>query len=212
MSSIMMSSPDYFYPNRMRRILLLAMEEILGYSGVTKVLDLARLTEYIDQSPAYKHDLKFPSEHIGRLQVALENAFGPRAGRGLSIRVGRACLKYGMREFGPELGMTDLTFRLLPLQTRLKVGMEAIARIFNKLSDQSVRIEADGKHIYWHIEHCPLCRGRRAESVSCTLAAGILQEALYLVSGGKSFQVEGKNCNTCEGGPCTIMIDPTPIV
>ncbi len=208
---MMISTPIYFYPNRMRRILLLAMEEILGHSEVNAVLNLAHLPDYIDQSPACNHDMKFPSEHVGRLQAALESAFGPRAGRGVSIRVGRACLKYGLREFGTELGMTDLSFRLLPLPTRLRVGIEAIAGLFNQLSDRLIRLEVDEKHIYWHIERCPLCRGRQADGPCCTLATGLLQEALYWVSGGKHFLVEEKNCIACGDDTCTIMIDPTPM-
>ena len=102
--------PLYFYPNRMGRVVLLAMEEILGHSGVNAVLNLASLPEYINNYPSYNQDLNFPFEHISHLQVGFEGAYGPRAGRGLAMRVGRACLKFGLREFGPELGLTDLAF------------------------------------------------------------------------------------------------------
>ncbi len=207
----MKSAPVYFYPNRMGRIILLAMEEILGHNGVNAVLNLAHLPNYIDQYPAYNQDLKFPFEHVSRLETALESAYGPRAGRGLSLRVGRACLKYGLREFGPELGLTDLAFRVLPLPTRLKVGSEALAGLFNQFTDQRVRLEVDKKHIYWHIERCPLCWERQADGPCCDLAVGLLQEALYWVSGGKYFLVEEKNCIACGDSTCTIVIDQTPM-
>lgn len=190
---------------------MLAMEEILGHSGVNTVLDLAHLSVNIDQSSASSHDIKFPPEHVGRLQAALDSVYGPRGGRGLSIRVGRACVKYGLREFGPELGMTDLSFRLLPLPTRLRVGVEAIAGLFNQLSDRLVNLEVDEKHINWHIARCPLCRERQTDGPCCTLAVGLLQEALYWISGGKYFLVEEKECIACDGGTCTIMISKTPL-
>ena len=126
------------------------------------------------------------------------------AGRGLALRVGRACLKYGLREFGPELGLTDLAFRLLPLQTKLKTGSEAFAALFNKYTDQQVRLERDEKYIFWHIERCPLCWERRTESACCHLAVGLLQEALFWVSGGKYFEVEEKKCIACGDSTCTI--------
>jgi hypothetical protein len=144
----MISAPIYFSPNRMGRIVLLAMEEILGHDEVNAVLNLAHLPDYIDQYPASNQDLEFPFEYVGRLQATLECAYGPRAGRGLSLRVGRACLKYGLREFGSELGVTDLAFHLLPLPTRLKVGSEALAGLFNQFNDQCVHLEVDEKHIY----------------------------------------------------------------
>ncbi len=207
----MNSAPNFFYPNRVGRVVLLAMLEILGHEGVNVVLNLAYLPDYIDQYPAYNQDLKFSFDHVSRLQVALESAYGPRAGRGLSLRVGRACLKYGLREFGAELGMTDLAFRLLPLPTRLKVGSEALAGLFNQFLEQSVRLEVDEEHIYWHIERCPLCWERQAEGPCCALAVGLLQEALYWVSGGKYFMIEEKKCIACGDSTCTIVIDRTPM-
>src|ERR1035437_6640025 len=145
---------QYFYSNRMGRVILLAMEEILRHSGVNAVLNLMKLPEYINHYPPYNQDLHFPFEHISSLQVGLEEVYGPRAGRGLAVQVGRACLKYGLREFGPELGLTDLAFRLLPLQTKLKNGSEAFAALFNNFTDQRVRLEREEKYIYWHIERC----------------------------------------------------------
>jgi predicted hydrocarbon binding protein len=205
------SEKQYFYPNRMGRVVLLAMEEILGRGGVNAVLNLAGLSVYINDYPAYNQDLKFPFVHLSLLQSSLESAYGPRAGRGLALRVGRACLKYGMREFGPELGLTDLAFRLLPLQTKLKTGSEAFAALFNKYTDQQVRLERDEKTIFWHIDRCPLCWERQAESPCCHLAVGLLQEALFWVSGGKYFEVEEKKCIACGDSACTILIDRTPM-
>lgn len=207
----MKSASIIVYPNRMGRIVLLAMDEILGDIGVNTVLNLADLPNYIGQYTVYNQDLEFPFEHISRIQSAIERAYGPRAGRGLSLRVGRACLKYGLREFGPELGLTDLAFRLMPLPTRLKVGSEALAGLFNRFTDQRVRLEADAIHTYWHIERCPLCWERHTDDPCCALVVGLLQEALFWVSGGKFFQVEEKECIACGDSTCTIVIVRTPI-
>ncbi|HVM72879.1 MAG TPA: 4-vinyl reductase [Anaerolineales bacterium] len=203
--------PQYFYPDRMGRVILLAMEEILGHSGVNAALNLVDLSGYINNYPPYDQDLHFPFEHISQLQAGLEAEYGPRAGRGLAVRIGRACLKYGLREFGPELGLTDLAFRLLPLQTKLKNGSEAFAALFNNFTDQRVRLERDEKYIYWQIERCPVCWERQTEAPCCHLAVGLLQEALYWVSGGKYFDVEEKKCIACGDSTCTIFINRTPI-
>ncbi|MGB8215577.1 MAG: 4-vinyl reductase [Anaerolineales bacterium] len=202
---------QYFYPNRMGRVVLLAMEEILGHSGVNAVLNLVNLSGYINDYPPYNQDLKFPFKHVTQLQVGLESAYGPRAGRGLAVRIGRACLKYGLREFGPELGLTDLAFRLLPLQAKLTTGSDALAALFNDYTDQRVRLERDEKYIYWHIERCPLCWERQADGPCCHLAVGLLQEALFWVSGGKYFEVEEKKCIACGDSTCTILIDRNPM-
>ena len=216
----MISEKSYYYPNRMGRILLLAMEEILGRGGVNAVLNLANLPAYINNYPPYNQDRDFSFEHISLLQIGLERAYGPRTGRGLAQRVGRASFKYGLREFGPELGLTDLAFRLLPLQAKLKAGSEAFAALFNKSTDQRVHLERDEKAIYWHIDCCPLCWERRTAGDStsvqsngpcCHLAVGLLQEALYWISGGKYFEVEEEKCIACGDSTCTIVINQTPM-
>jgi predicted hydrocarbon binding protein len=187
------------------------MEEILGHNGVNAVLNLAGLPDYIDHYPPHNQDLKIPFVHLSAIQTALESIYGPRAGRGLALRAGRACFKYGLREFGPELGLTDLAFRLLPLSARLQTGSQAFAALFNDFTDQKVRLEHDEKNIYWIIERCPLCWERQAEGPVCMLAVGLLEEALYWVSAGKQFQVVEKSCLACGDSACTIVIDKTPM-
>lgn len=203
--------PTYYYPNRMGRIILLAMEEILGRTGLNAVLNLASLPEYINHSPPCNQDLEFPFDHISRIQIALEDAYGPRGGRGLALQVGRACFKYGLREFGSELGLTDLAFRLLPLPAKLKGGSEALAALFNGHTDQRVNLGRDEKNIYWHIERCPLCLSRKTDGPCCHLAVGLLQESLYWISGGKYFMVEETRCIACGDSACTIVIDQEPM-
>ncbi len=203
--------PAYFYPNRMGRIILLALEEILGGNGVNAALNQASLSDFIGNYPPHNQNLEFPFQSVSRLQSALDEMYGPRGGRGVALRAGRACFQYGLREFGPLFGLTDLTFRLLPLQTKLKMGANAFADVFNKYSDQRVRLEDKGKRIFWHIERCPLCWERHVESPACHMAVGVLQEALYWVSGGKYFNVEETHCIARGDSVCTIVIDKTPM-
>lgn len=203
--------PTYYYPNKMGRIILLAMEEILGKNGVNAVLNLAQLGHMINNYPPNNLDLQFSFIDLSKILESLEQLYGVRGGRGLALRSGRACLKYGLREFGSMLGITDLAFRLLPLPMKLKVGAEAFAQSFNDLTDQLVRLEEDDEHILWIIERCPLCWERKASSPVCSLAVGILQEALLWVSGGKFFQVEEISCIAMGDSTCTIAIHKEPL-
>ena len=205
-----MSSPDnqsYHYPNKMGRIILLAMEEILGRNGIHAILNHTELQQWINNYPPNNLDLSFPFEDLSRIQVGLEEIYGPRGGQGLALRIGQASFKYGLREFGPMLGITDMAFRLLPLPTKLSQGAEIFADTFNKFTDQRVRIDDTEKKIFWHIERCPVCWQRKVNKPSCDLAVGILQEALYWISGGKFFDVTEIAC-IAQGDPaCTIVIE-----
>jgi len=204
-------APTHFYSNYMGRIILLALEEIISRNGVNAILNLAALPDLIDNYPSSNQHLEFPFQTVSRLQIALEDLYGPRGGRGVALRTGRACFQHGLREFGPLFGLTDLTFRLLPLPAKLKIGAASFADVFNKYSDQRVRLEDQDGRLLWHIERCPLCWGRHTETPACHMAVGVLQESLYWVSGGKFFNVEETHCIAAGDSICTIAIDKTPM-
>ncbi len=205
------STPAYYYPNKMGRMLMLAMEEILGRSGLNAILNMADLAHLINNYPPNNLDRGFRFEDVSKLQQTLEEFYGPRGGLGLALRSGRAWFKYGLREFGPVLGITDLAFRLLPLPEKLRTGVGKFAEAFNQFSDQRVRVEETPAHLLWHIERCPLCWGRHAEHPVCHLALGTLQEILFWISGGKHFYIEETLCIARGDATCTMMIDKTPL-
>jgi predicted hydrocarbon binding protein len=201
----------YYYPNKMGRIILLAMEEVMGRNGVNAILNLARLKNLVNSYPPNNFDRQFSFEEVGSIQQALEDMYGPRGARGLGLRAGRACFKYGIKEFGPVLGIADLAFRMLPLGMKLKVGFEVFAETFNKFSDQIVRLGEDEENYIWIIDRCPVCWERRNDEPCCHLAVGILQEGLYWVSSGKSFHVEEVECIAKGDVTCTILINKRPL-
>jgi predicted hydrocarbon binding protein len=201
----------YFYPNNMGRTVLLAMDDVLGRNGLNAVLNLADLSETINDLPPANFDRQFSFDHLSGIMSAIESYFGPRAGRGIALRSGRACFKYGLRGYGPLLGVSDMTFRLLPLATKLRTGAEMFALAFNKFSDQRVRLEDTKDELYWHIECCPICFQRKSTDPVCHLAVGILQEALYWISGGKNFFVEEIACIAQGNEACIIKIEKEPL-
>jgi len=201
----------YYYPNKMGRIVLLATEEVMGRNGVNAVLNYARLRHLVNNYPPNNFDKQFRFEDFGRLQQALEDMYGPRGARGLALRAGRAAFKYAIKEFGPVVGISDLAFRLLPIGMKMKVGIEVFAEVFNKFSDQVVRLSEDAANFIWTIERCPVCWGRHTTEPCCYVAVGILQEGAYWVSGGKTFTVEETLC-IAKGDPtCTILVSKRPV-
>jgi predicted hydrocarbon binding protein len=205
-----MSGESFFYPQKMGRLIFVGMEEVIGTSGMDAVLRIASLEQFIQNYPPPNADRAFPFTTVSLLQSSLEQVYGPRGGRGLALRAGRACFKYGLKEYGSMLGLTEMAFRLLSLPTKLHTGTKTFAELFNKHTDQKVVVEEKDNKILWHIERCPLCWERKAEEPVCHLAVGLLQEALYWLSGGKVFNVEDTACIARGDVSCTITIDQTP--
>lgn len=206
-----MNNNAFFYPQKMGRIILLGMEEVISKGGVESILHLAELEDLIQNYPPSKPEKSFSFEKVSLLLGTLEQAYGPRGGRGLALRTGRASFKYGLKEYGSMLGLTEVAFRLLPLSTKLRVGARSFAELFNKHTDQRVRVEETDSTIFWHIERCPLCWERKADEPICHLAVGLLQEALYWLSGGKVFNVEETACIARGDSNCTILVYKTPL-
>ncbi len=203
--------PHFAYPNRMGRVLLLAYEDVLGRNVLHALFKLAGC-EYLAQAPpANNSDRQFGFEVIGGLTRALIDMYGPRGARGVSLRVGRMCFKHGIREYGPMMGLAELTFQLLPFSIKMEKGAHAFSDLFNTHTDQRVRLQETPGTLYWHIERNPLCWGVQAEQPVCYLAVGLLQESLMWLSGGKTFHVEETACQACGDEICTIAIDKKPL-
>lgn len=205
------SAARYFYPNRMGRILLLALEDVLGHNGLHALLKMAGYEHFIRNLPPNTSDRQFPFEAVSGFIGTLHDMYGPRGARGVALRVGRVCFKYGLREYGPMMGVADLTFQLLPLSIKLEQGARAFSDLFNDHSDQVVQVQDTPETLYWRIERCPMCWKRRSEHPHCYLAVGLLQESLLWLSGGKTFQVEVKNCIAQGDDVGTITIAKKPL-
>lgn len=195
----------------MGRIIVQAMQEVLGVEEMHSVLNLASLDFDLNRYPDARSNNLFSFARVSQLMQALEKAYGSQSGRGVALRVGRACFTYGLREYGSMLGITEMTFRLLPLPGKFRMGAQSLVDLFNQHTDQRVRVEDQKNKLIWHIERCPLCWERHTFESVCHLAVGLLQESLYWLSGGKTFDVEETSCIAQGASTCTIVIDKTPI-
>lgn len=201
----------YYYPNRMAWVMLTAMEEIMGKNGLNAILNMAKLPQLIDNYPPQNLDKAFDFADFSALNQALEDMYGPRGGRGLALRAGRATFARGLQGLGGLSGVGDMAFKVLPLQAKLKLGLPGFAGLFNQISDQVVRIDDQGDKFYWHIDRCPVCWGRKVEKPCCYVATGLLQESLRWVSGGKEFRVDEEACIGIGDKACTFAIYKEPI-
>ncbi len=195
----------------MGRVLLQATEDELGRSGLLALLQTARLGQYAAAFPPSTLDKKFPFEDVSALMQGIDLIYGPRGGRGIALRVGRVAFRYGLMDFGPVLGVGDLAVSLLPFSLKLNQGAAALAGLFNQFSDQVVRVEDDADTLCWHIDRCPLCWGRALDGPRCFVAAGLLQESLVWLSGGRHYAVTQTTCRAAGGSHCLFEISKTPL-
>jgi len=181
-------TPNLYCSNQIGWLILEGMEEVMGRSGLRSVRNQARFPDLKKAQPY------IPYPAFSRLQAALEEQYGPRSGRGLAQRVGRASFHYGLKVFGDPFGLTGRDYRLLPPKARVQIGVGYLAEMYNQWSSQQVMVEITEKGFRWRIQQCPICWGRKADTPVCNMVVGFLQEFLYWASGGKSYFVAETAC------------------
>lgn len=200
------------YPNKFGVILVRALEEVMGRNGLNAILNLAGLSHYIEHPLPDDLQKGFDFAEVAAVNVALEDMYGPRGGRGLSLRVGRALFADGLRNFGALAGVGDLAFKVLPLGAKLRIGIPAVAKIFSQISDQQSTVEERENEYVYTIHKCSECYGRTGQDKPiCFIAAGILQEALKWVSGGNEFRVNESRCMAAGDSVCEYIIQKEPL-
>src|SRR5512136_1587670 len=118
----------FFYANKFARITLEAYEEVMGKNGLNAILNMAGLEHLIDHYPPDNLERGFDFSDFTAIHVALEEMYGPRGGRGLALRAGRATFADALKNFGALAGVGDLAFKVLPLQAKLRIGLPASAK------------------------------------------------------------------------------------
>ena len=202
---------NYHYPNKFALIMLEALEDVMGRNGLNAILNLASLGNLIDNFPADNLNKEFDFADVSAINLALEEMYGPRGGRGLALRAGRATFTDALKNFGALAGAGDLAFKVLPLEAKLRIGVPAMAKIFSQMSDQITTVDEKEDTFLYTIHRCPVCWGRSGEDKPvCFVATGLIQAGLKWVSGGRSFRVNESKCVAMDDEVCEFVIQKEP--
>jgi predicted hydrocarbon binding protein len=202
----------FFNTNNFGRIALLSYEEVLGKSGLNALLNLASLSNLIDNYPPANMERSFDFADYTAILVALEEIYGPRGGRGLAIRAGRATFNDIYKNYGAMAGVTDLAFKVLPLQLKIRIGLPAAAKTFSQASDQLTTVQEVENAFIWTIHRCPSCWTRQgADKPVCYVTVGFLQASLHWVSGGHEFRINESKCCAMGDNTCEFVVQKEPI-
>jgi predicted hydrocarbon binding protein len=202
----------FYYANKFARIALEAYEEVMGKNGLNAILNLAGLSHLIDNYPPDNLEREFDFADFTAIHVALEEMYGPRGGRGLALRAGRATFNDALKNFGALAGVGDLAFKVLPLQAKIRIGLPAAAKIFSQVTDQLSTVDETEDAFIWTIHRCPICWGRHGlDKPVCYISTGLLQAMLTWVSGGLEFRVNESKCHAMGDPVCEFVIQKEPI-
>jgi predicted hydrocarbon binding protein len=202
----------FYNTNKFARIALQAYEEVMGKNGLNAILNLAGLGNLIDNYPPDNLERQFDFADYTAIHIGLEDLYGPRGGRGLALRAGKSTFSDVLKDYGALAGVSDLAFKVLPLQTKLRIGLPAAARIFSQSSDQLTSVDETDDAFIWTIHRCPTCWSRKgADKPVCYITTGLLQAMLTWVSGGMEFRVNESKCCAVGDTVCEFVIQKEPL-
>jgi len=202
----------YYYANKIALITIKALEEVMGRNGLNAILNLAHLPHLVNNLPPNNLAREFDFADFSAFNLALEEMYGPRGGRGLALRAGRTAFADALRNFGALAGAGDLAFKVLPLHAKMRIGIPAMAKIFSQISDQYSTVQEREHDFIYTIHRCPVCWGRSGlEKPVCFIAVGLLQEGLKWLSGGHEFRVNESKCFAMDDDVCEFVIQKAPV-
>ncbi len=185
-----------YYPNRFARIMLQAMEDVMGLHGLNTVLSLSNLEALIDQPSPNDMNRAFDFAAIAAMSHTLEEVYGPRGGRGIALRIGRAMLDQGFKRFGALAGMAHPAFQKLSMTKRTRHGLVALAAVFTRFSDQQTTLNETADHFIVTVNPAPMTWGRNLDQPANHMLTGIIQETLRWATQGYEFHVQEQPPNS----------------
>lgn len=194
------------YPNKLARMYLAAIEDVMGRNGVAAILRLAKLGDLVGNYPPDNFDCEFSFQDFSAVNQAIQEMYGPHGARGLCLRAGRTTLRRAITDGGLMADLPGPAFRLLPVWARVKVGLATLAETLARLSDQVSHVEEDGEKLAFVVEECPECWARSSDGPICFGNTGMLQEAVHWLSEGEEFSVIETECMARGDYACTFVI------
>ncbi len=205
-----MKQSDPRCANFIARSIFTSFEEILGREDFQQVLHQARLDTYLDSFPPQNLDIAFPLSDLWVLFNTLNQIYGERSSRGLIFRAGRAWFNRLCHQQSPTLGLGSADFFTLPRKIKQQRSAQVLARYFSRFGDWQIKTGLDGPFVIWQLD-CPIKDNPTTTTSFMDLFLGFWQEALYWLSGGKTFVFEPCMHKISGTFPAQISIPTLPI-
>lgn len=206
-----MKSSGLYYPNRIARAFFAAMDDVMGPNGLSTLLGIAGMENYLEHPPPDNLQREFDFAAIAGLNAALEEMYGLRGGRGMALRIGQSAFARGLREFGAMRGVRDVAFRSLSLNKRIDYGLRGLAAILSNFSDQNSHVENGGEALHFISELSPFAWERRSDKPVCHMMVGMMMECLRWSSNGYEFYVREVECRATGHEHCVFRVNKSAI-
>jgi predicted hydrocarbon binding protein len=187
--------------NKAFRVILLAIEDVVGKHGTDAILRQAGLAQYINNYPpsnAERGDHKL--EYMTQVNRALFEVYGRRGARAILQRAGRGRARNAIEENGAVANATKFAAKLLPRRMKVKLTLDTAAKEYSEQLGTAIHIEEDGACFYWNDPHCGNCIDWQDTHPVCFTMVGFLHGLLAWILEDENFRIEEVACRA-QGQP-----------
>ncbi|MCG3208079.1 MAG: hypothetical protein FOGNACKC_01680 [Anaerolineae bacterium] len=193
-------------PNAALRVLLEAIEDVMGENGTKAVLNAGGLSRYIGNYPPKNLEMEASFADYGTVQQAVEEFYGPRGARAMLLRIGRATFHFGLRDQPAILGLAGVALKALPEKTRMKLILDRMAKAAIERVNQPTTVIEEDDAFYFVVEHCPCGWRPPHDKPACYVTVGVLMESMAWIT-GKLHRVEEVACISMGASSCVYRVE-----
>ncbi len=195
-------------PNARMRRFMLAVQEVMGRSGLTTILRQTGLQHHAGGLPPDNNQTALHAVEYTALVQAIEDYYG-RGARGTLTRIGNAAFQQLVQSRKFKAALYRLAFSLLPLQQRKLMALRWLAQELSRPGGQ-VTVHLDDRHIAFVDRESDTTFGRTRDAEICWVTLGEIQEALKWAT-GTEYDVAEMSCKARGDPACRFDIGETLI-
>ncbi|GAC1643610.1 MAG: 4-vinyl reductase [Herpetosiphon sp.] len=195
------------YPNKIGRILLLSLEEMVGRISFAALLERSGNKELAGNYPPNDLKREFPLADVADVLETMTGLYGARGTQGIERRAGQFAFQLVQKEFWTTGSISSA--KATGAEGKLQPLLEGMAQLLDIPGEQSTRIEDDGQTTRVVAANCPVCLGRSLTAPACFLVQGMLEEAVQQV-GDQRYLVHEVSCRGMGADACIWSIERRP--
>ncbi len=187
----------YKLANSFARMTLEAYKDELGENGLNALINFAELYQFINNLPFNNLEQEVTFNDYSAIHNALVSIYGDRTANNISYRAGHRMYTSELHRYGALGGLSSEEFQVLNIEERVELGLHALVKIINYLSNQDAALQKDGDRWFIIVNHCPVCWGLATSIPICDLTRGLIKANLTEAVKEKTFMVEqDQSCST----------------
>lgn len=194
-------------PNRLFRTFLLSLESVIGSEKMATVLRNAGLPQYIGNYPPENDQIgACKIGFYSRIDKAVLDLYGSRAGRSILDATGRAQARQATQAYGAVTNIVRLALGILPVKTKVGIIIDTITRVSNEQTGFTNTLKQEGNTWFYDVPACSHCLDTPDDSTPCINNISTLLELVDFFIPNVKLEMEEIECKAKGATTCRFRI------